>query len=969
MARLSLSLLGSFHVSLDGAAITTFESDKVRALLAYLAVEGHQPHRRASLVGLLWPDSSEGAARRNLSQALFNLRQAIGDAHATPPYLQISRDQLQFNTASDHMLDVATFTALLNACDAHPHQRIDRCGPCAQRLQQAVALYRGNFLQHFFLADSAAFEEWTLLRREAMHRRGLEALAHLADYYEQRGGYEEARRYAIRQLELDPWREEAHRQLLRVLALSGQRSAALAQYETCRRALADELDVEPSEETTTLYRHIQRGELQAEPVVTRPARSDNLPTALTPFVGRTQELSELAQLLADPACRLLTLVGPGGIGKTRLALQSAMQHREAFAQGVAFVPLAPISSAGLIVSTIAAALGVALHGSTDPETQLLNSLREQHMLLVLDNFEHLLDGVDLLVELLRQAPQLKMLVTSREPLQLHGEWVFEVNGLPVPADDQPQEFDLNDATTLFLQRARRAQAGFALTDAERPAVVRICRLVDGLPLAIELAAVWVRTLACVEIAYEIQRGLDFLRASARDIPTRHHSLRAVFDHSWHLLSEDERRVLRRLSVFRGGFQREAAEHVAGAPLSLLSSLVAKSLLRRTEAGRYDLHEVVRQYAREQLRAGGEEPTIRRRHAQYFIGFAASAQSELHGPDEIVWFRHLDEDHDNMREVFRWALEPQPKAEASERFALSARLAAVVYNLWFLRGYHAEGMAQLQQLLAEPAASERTAARAQVLTAFGFIQWAEGHFAQAESFLAEAVQISRDVGDRQTCAMALNGLGHSLKDQGHYAPARARLEESLSIWQELGDRLGVANSIRDLADIARAQGDAARARQLFVESAGLYKDLQVVNQSAYPLRRLAYYALADGNAAQAAAQCLESLQINCQIKDPIGIAASVGGLAAVALEQRNKIRAARLFGAVEAILSGIVAPLLPADRLEYERNVTALRAQLGEADFAAAWDAGRAMTIEQAIAYAREGSDVGFVASIGTAAAL
>jgi tetratricopeptide (TPR) repeat protein len=481
--------------------------------------------------------------------------------------------------------------------------------------------------------------------------------------------------------------------------------------------------------------------------------------------------------------------------------------------------------------------------------------------------------------------------------------------------------------------------------------MHICRLVDGMPLAIELAAAWVRTLSCLEIAQEIERGLDFLRVSARDIPRRHHSLRAVFDHSWHLLSEDERCVLRRLSVFRGGFTREAAEYVAGATLSLLSSLVAKSLLRRMETARYELHEVVRQYAREQLQTAGEEPMVRRRHAHYFVSFAALAQSELHGPDEVVWFNRLDQEHDNVREVFRWALEPQPKAEASERFALCARLAAVVYNLWFLRGYHAEGMAQLKQLIEQPAAKERTAARAQVLAALGYIQWAQGNFPQAESMLAEAVEISSDVGDQHTCAMALNGLGHSLKDQGQYAQAQARLEDSLSIWRALDDRLGIVNSIRDLADIARAEGNDARARQLFVESASLYKDLQVINQSAYPRRRLAYYALADGDTDQAAAQCLESLQINRQIRDSIGIAASIAGLAAVALVQGKPLQAALLFGVVDAILISVAAPLLPADRLEYDRNVAAVRAQLGAADFAAAWAEGRAMLLEQAIAYA------------------
>src|SRR5262249_49710907 len=241
MARLSLSLLGAAQLSLDSAAITTLDSDKVRALLIYLAVEAQQPHRRESLVGLLWPESDEAAARRSLTQALYTLRQPLGDQTATPPYLHIRREALQFNIASDHTLDVATFTTLLDECDTHPHQRIETCLACTQRLQQAVALYRGSFLEQFFVADSEAFEEWTLVVREALHRRALQALAQLADHHEGRGEYEAARRCAARQLELDPWREEAHRQLMRALALNGERSTALAQYESCRHILADEL--------------------------------------------------------------------------------------------------------------------------------------------------------------------------------------------------------------------------------------------------------------------------------------------------------------------------------------------------------------------------------------------------------------------------------------------------------------------------------------------------------------------------------------------------------------------------------------------------------------------------------------------------------------------------------------------------------------------------------------------------------
>jgi tetratricopeptide (TPR) repeat protein len=299
---------------------------------------------------------------------------------------------------------VASFTVLLNTCDAHQHHQIDMCTPCAQRLQQAAALYHGPFLEHLFLADSAAFEEWILVRREALHRRALAALAHLANYYEQGGDYDAALRYATRQLELDPWREEAHRQLMRVLALSGQRTAALAQYQACRRTLADELGVEPSAETTLLYRRIQRDELQTEPVAVEPARVTNLPASLTPFIGRAPEITELARLLADPICRLITLVGPGGIGKTRLALQVAANHHEAFMHGVAFVPLAPVGEAVLIGSAIAAALGFTFYGAADPHVQLLNYLRAKQVLLVLDNIEHLLDGVGLVADILQHAP-------------------------------------------------------------------------------------------------------------------------------------------------------------------------------------------------------------------------------------------------------------------------------------------------------------------------------------------------------------------------------------------------------------------------------------------------------------------------------------------------------------------------------------------------------------------------------------
>ena len=413
MPQLQLNLLGPLHIMLDGVSLA-FRYEKVRALLAYLAAEADRPHTRSELAGLLWPDSPEVDARRNLSQALFQLRQTIGDADQATPWLIVTRDTLQFNTAADQQVDVSEFDRLLAACAAHTHEAIDTCPACAQRLEQAVALYRGDFLQHFQIDDSLAFEEWTIFKREGLHRRALEALDQLTAYHAQRGAHDEARRYAQRQLDLEPWREEAHRQVMQALAASGQRSAALAQYEVCRKILLEELGVEPAAETKTLYERLKRAEAEPPEAGLAPPLGrwrTSLPMQVTPFLGRDQELAALAGLLSNPDCRLVTLIGPGGIGKTRLAVQAAAQQQASFDDGAAFVSLAPLANREQIVTAIADALGLVLYIAGDRAIQLLHYLHERTLLLVLDNFEHLLTdeaSVALIGELLRGAPSLKL---------------------------------------------------------------------------------------------------------------------------------------------------------------------------------------------------------------------------------------------------------------------------------------------------------------------------------------------------------------------------------------------------------------------------------------------------------------------------------------------------------------------------------------------------------------------------------
>lgn len=845
MANLKLGLLGPLQITVDNSLIRAFESDKARALLAYLAVESNQPHRRDALLGLLWPDCPDEAARHNLRQTLYSLRQAIGDRNADPPYLLITRDEVQFNAASAYSLDVDDFNALLDNCDRHLPRCIEACPIHAERLEQALEIYRGAFLQEFFLADSAEFEEWATRQREALHRRALESVTYLANYSELSAHYDAAQRYALRQLELDPWREEAHRQVMRVYGASGQRSAALAQYETCRRMLAKELGVEPSAETRELYEQMKTGSWKPEvgnqnrPAISNnpsdrhgsnfPISSANLPTQLTPFIGRERELADLGQLIADPECRCITLVGPGGMGKTRLALQTAVRHGNKFAQGVAFVPLATIGSAEAVAPAIADALGFSFYGPTSPRAQLLNYLRDKQLLLVLDNVEQLVDAAEWFIEILQHAYAVKLLLTSREPLNVQGEWVFEVTGLDVPANEQAEQFEASSAVALFVQRARRTRTGFALDDQERAAVARLCRLVDGMPLALELAATWVKTLSVAEIVAEIERNLDFLSAPVRDLPERHRSIRAVFYQSWNMLPSDEQQVLNKLSVFRG-FEREAAEKVAGASLSILASLVSKSLVRRVKGDRYDLHELVRQYAHERLIESGESDSACSEHLRFFLELAEAAEPELRSIEQLVWLDRLEEDGNNLSAALEWSFRcaelNHPKFLETREQAIqkSLGLVSALYLFWKRRAHWSEGRDWLVRALAQPAESALTRERVKALNAAVLLAAEQADTQAAWLFAEENIALARELKDSDSIAHSLNSLGFLLWKKKDFTGARAACAEALELFRKSSNRFAVADALHNQSHISINQGDYQAARSYCEEAATIYREL-------------------------------------------------------------------------------------------------------------------------------------------------
>lgn len=706
------------------------------------------------------------------------------------------------------------------------------------------------------------------------------------------------------------------------------------------------------------------------PVAVEPARpatpisvsaQPNLPTSVTALIGRSLELDQIMLLLQDAMCRLLTLVGPGGIGKTRLALAVAEQEARLasaaprFPDGIWFVTLAAVSAAELLASTIAKTLGLTVSAVSEAKTQLLNHLREKKLLLVLDNFEHLVEGAELVTELLQSAPALKVLVTSRERLMVQGEWIFEVQGLPVPPIEQMEHLAGYSAVTLFVQSARRVRPGFTLSAENQAHVVQICRLVEGMPLGIELAAAWVHLLSCQEIAQEIARTIDFLTVNRRDVPHRHRSLRAAFDHSWQLLTAEEQRVIRQLSVFRGGFDRELAAQVAEATLPLLSALVAKSLVQRTPAAagqrRFDLHELVRQYADEQLQRAGEAATTRARHAYAFLRFAETAESHLLTKEAPVWMDRLEQVRDNLRAALDWALEPQQDAPTIERMACGLRMMSATATFWLTRGYNQEGLGRFKALLARPEAETLYDGRMAALTWAGYFLWEQGQVREAQAYLQEALQLNQRVGDKKYLALILSAWGQVANTQGDLATAQRYLNQSVVLWRELQIGYWLAEGLSVLGDIALAEHRYEAAEALY--RAGMTASADSSDALAHPyiLRRLAYLALQRADYTSAITLCHTSLRINQAMVTPQGITACLVALAYIAKAQSQFMRAARLLGAVETRLGSLTAPLYATDHQAYTQIVAALATQGEEANLAHAWAEGRAMRAEQVIRYA------------------
>jgi predicted ATPase/DNA-binding SARP family transcriptional activator len=878
MSRLAIYLLGPPRIELDGTPVHIGRKKAV-ALLAYLAVTG-RPHRRDTLATLLWPEFDHSGARAELRRVLSALKRALGEG-----WLVVDRSAVGLNPEADIGLDVAEFRHLLAERDAHSncHPAEQACEGCCALLQKAITRYCDDFMVGFALPDSLAFDEWQRYQADMLRDELAGALTHLADYLGARGTYEEAIAHGRRWLELDPLDESAHRCLMTLYAQAGRRAAALRQYCRCARDLETELGVSPSPKTTALYSRIRAGaETKSErQAVSRPPH--NLPAQPTPFVGRKEELARITRRLDDPACRLLTLVGPGGIGKTRLAIQAGLElmenwpERPRFTHGVFFIPLATFSTPDMVVPTIANCLDFSFYEGPDPTQQLLDYLCRKDLLLVLDNFEHLLEGASLVTKLLATAPRVKVLVTSREALKLHGEWFHPLQGLSYPTSEvlEAEEGTLSlggyEAVALFVQSARRAQPDFSLSGDER-SVLRICQLVEGIPLAIELAAAWLRALSAIKIAEELERGLDILTTSMRDLPARHRSMRAVFDHSWNLLTTEEREVMQALSVFRGGFQGRAAQTVAGASLMLLAGLVEKSILAITPSGRYIMHELLRQYAAEKLQTSPQESNAaHKRHCEYYAAFLHDRGEALKGERQQAALAELRTDIENARAAWNWAVEQNQARRLNHAVDGLCR-----FYEW--QGCYQDGATACETIedsLRSTASCEEACVMVRSLAWQSRFSFGLGHVALADQLLSKSLQyvknsvsIGYDIHAEE--AFILFQQGHQSFQSDRERAGRG-FERSLALYRTLGDQWGTANALERLGEVARSLGHYERARALYRESLDIRQVLRDQRGIADSLRGLSVVAANSGHLEEAELLVRQAIATHEEIGNTIGVA--------------------------------------------------------------------------------------------------
>ncbi len=839
---LRIKLLGSLQVKV-GEDTAVFRTDAERTLLAYLAAHQGKPQRRDTLAGLLSPDRPDKEALTYLRNRLTRLRKVIGDDEANPPWLEIDRKQIALRNGRNIVVDVSQFEQHLTAVEAHAHRQLAGCPTCLARLEEAVELVDGELLAGLNF-PSEPWQAWLLAQREHVQQRALEAMTWLREAMMVQGEWTAVLDIAQRQLNFEPWLEAAHRAMMLAQYQLGDRNAALAQFEQCQQLLWDELGVEPEEETNSLFATVKSA--AALPTLPQPAAvPHNLPVQTGTFFGREAEQAQLLLRLVDPNYRLVTLVGTGGIGKTRLAIEVGGQVKMSFPDGVWFVPLEAIKGdAEQIKIAVGEAIGFGQDEKQLTGEQVLAILRDKQLLFIFDNSEVALEAIAFIPEWLRRAPHIAILATSREPLNFAAESVVMLDGLPVG------EAEMNAAEALFAERGGMARSDFAVTAVNLPQVRHICQLVNGSPLAITLAATWVRRRSLPQIIKAIDQSLDFLSTRLRDVDPRHRSMRAVFETSWQMLSAEEMKVLAALAIFPASFTVAAAAEVAGATLFVLDALCDKSLVQQEqESERYALHSLVRQFAAQKL--GDERTAVGRRFARYYFNYAKANQTD-YARLQPEW-RNLAEGIATAHSLAQWQQVLDFVAQLDEPWFNQIRFHDMRQGLQL-------GVEAAHHLQAQPA-------RARLLLRLGQVDMEINEYEAADAHLAEAMRLMMHLEDSLGIANAKFFYGRIKLELGAAEEAQTLLNEARRIFQEEKNSPGVAKSLNILALFHLTYTSDLEAASRHLEKSVSY--LRPLSPSATYVEALRYLGRVKGILGEhdQAEQCLrEAANISLMLQD-------------------------------------------------------------------------------------------------------
>ena len=939
---LQINLFGPFRLRYQAQPLKFAALPKSLLLLVDLLLNRAKPIPRTTLAFTHWPDCSEAEARSNLRRHLYELRRVLPATDAARPWLLVDNNTVQWNPEADYWCDVVAF---------------EEAGETLPALAEAVQLYTSDLLPELY-------EDWSFGVRERLRNRFFAMLGQLLTHAQRAGDYPTAIGYAQQILQHDPQREDVVRELMTLRHASGDRAGALQEYQRFAQRLRTELDIAPMVETSALYDHLARQTASPAPVTaptppplatpppplpTQPESEGqsphNLAAQLTSFIGREAEVAGIRALLTrrESTTRLLTLTGPGGSGKTRLALEVGMrlvnQQPAAFTHGIYLVHLAAVSDPALVLPTIATTLGVKEQGHTPLIEALKGWLRAKTILLILDNFEQITTAAADLTELLQAAPHLTLLVTSRKLLSIYGEHEFPVSPLPLPDPDewrQPERLAQSAAVNLFITRSRAINPTFTLTRENAAAVAEVCTRLDGLPLALELAAARSKLFTPSALLAKLTRGLDLLVGAQHGLAARQRTLRQTIDWSYHLLDPVAKQLFARLGIFVGEFTLAAAEAVAPATaqeretvLEELLDLLNQSMVQRVEPAtpddptlRFRLLLTLRDYALEQLQASGEARAIQERHARYYLAQMEQAASTQELANEGYWLDQMAAELDNLRAAFAWARQPDGHPE------IAMRLATATASFWLKRGYLAEGRRWLEQALANTQAISPDV-EAKAYSAIGTLVWYQEDYQAAQAYLqrslalwqtlgdaanqaemariylslggiarqhdnyAAAVQyhtaalaIQRQLDNKQGMADALHNLGVAETFLGHYEAAQQRFAECYAIDCTLGDQWGMFLDLNSWGVLSYLQGDYAAARSRLTEGLAIARRLGAKTRLALLLTHVGKVSLAEERWSEAQRYFHEALTIANEVGIKSQRFGAHIGLALIRLQQEE-----------------------------------------------------------------------------------